>query len=210
MAAELQRALRDVRETLLSNPVTPRVDDPADINRHHCRYVAETVADRLDDDVDVLEDGGRGFAHTWIAYEGRHYDAECVHGVSDYRDLPFFERHPEAAVQVEDGAGTHATLRHRGTAPLYPTALAPDRPAGLDRAPSDRRYALLGVLLGLVAYLVGLGGVWALHRHLVVQAAVLQVLFVDLKIVGVLAVVVAPLLFFVLRPAYRGRSASRR
>jgi|GEM_PF-4377940 len=211
MSEEVQRALRDVRETLLSNPVSPRVDDPADINRHYCRYVAETVADRLDDEaVDVLEDGGRGFAHTWIAYDGRHYDAECVEGVADHRDLPFFRRHAEAAVQVEDGRESHATLRHRGGAPLYPTALTPDPPTGVNWAPSDRRCALLGVLLGVLAYVVGVGGVWAIHRHLVAQTAVLQVLFVDLKILGVLAVLVAPVLFLVLRPAHRSGAIMRR
>lgn len=205
MVEAVQRALREVRERLLSNPVSPRVDDPADINRHYCRYVAETVAERVEDgcDLEVLEDGGRGFVHTWIAHDGRHYDAECVEGVTDYRDLPFFRRHPEAAVHVEHGTDAHATLRRRGTAPLYPSAPGANTPTGLERVPSDRRYAALGVLLGLLAYAVGAGGLWAIHRHLVVQAAVLHVLFVDLKVLGLLAVLVAPLLFFVLRPAYR-------
>lgn len=122
MSEELQRALRAVRDKLLEEPVSPRVEDPADINRHYCRYVAETVVDRVDDELDarILEDGGRGYAHTWIACDGRHYDAECVEGVTDHHDLPFFQRHSEAAVHVEPGSVDQATVRNRGREPLYP------------------------------------------------------------------------------------------
>lgn len=122
MPEALERALWDVRDTLLSKPVSPRVDDPEDINKHYCRYVAETVAERVDDqyDVRILEDGGRGFAHTWIAVDGRHYDAECIEGVEDYTELPFFRRHPEAAIRVEDATTAHADIRKRGVVPLYP------------------------------------------------------------------------------------------
>lgn len=122
MDGRLERALRDVRETLLEEPVSPRVDDAEDINLHYCRYVAETVADRVGEEsgVRVIEDGGRGFAHTWVECDGRHYDAECVEGVDDYRDLPFFQRHPEAAVHVEPGSADQAAVRNRGKEPLYP------------------------------------------------------------------------------------------
>lgn len=30
--------------------------------------------------------------HSWIQYEGRHYDAECPAGVQNLFDLPFFSR----------------------------------------------------------------------------------------------------------------------
>lgn len=122
MTEELERALRDVRDKLLSNPVSPRVEDSEDINMHYCRHVAETVADRVGEqyDLQLLEDGGRGFAHTWLAVDGRHYDAECIEGVDDYTLLPFFRRHPEAAVRVEDGTTAHDDVRRRGLAPLYP------------------------------------------------------------------------------------------
>lgn len=122
MPDEIERALRDVRDKLLENPVSPRVEEPEDINIHYCRYVANSVAERVGDryDVQILEDGGRGFAHTWIAIDGRHYDAECIEGVDDYRGLPFFRRHPEAAVHVEPGTTGQADIRNRGTEPLYP------------------------------------------------------------------------------------------
>lgn len=122
MAEELERILQEVRDKLLSNPVSPRVEDPADINLHYCRYVAETVVEKLDSDFDVeiLVDGGRGFSHTWIAHGGRHYDAECVEGVTDYQNLPFFQRHPEAAIHMEPDTTDMEKYRNRGKKPLYP------------------------------------------------------------------------------------------
>ena len=210
MAEELKRALREVRDTLLSNPVSPRVEEPADINLHFCRYVAETVAERsgYEYGIEILEDGGRGFAHTWIAYDGRHYDAECIDGVRDYRDLPFFERHPEAAILVERGAVDRASLRKRGIGPLYPETPAFETRTGPSRVVTgtDRRYAIGAMLVGLALLGFGIGGQWAVHRHLLVQVGTLQTLFVDLKIVGELVVVVSPVVFLVLRPAQRASS----
>lgn len=122
MSDELERALRDVRDTLLTKPVSPRVESPADINLHYCRFVAESVADELGDEYElqILEDGGRGFVHTWIAWNGRHYDAERPEGVDDYHDLPFFTRHPEAAIHVERATADPADIRRRFGDALYP------------------------------------------------------------------------------------------
>jgi hypothetical protein len=118
-----QRTLRDVRDALLDNPVSPRVDTAADINAtHYCRYVAETVAEQVEGeyDVEILEDGARGYAHVWLSVDGRHYDAECIEGVDDYTELPFFQRHPEAVMHTEPGTGRLSELRRRGFEPLYP------------------------------------------------------------------------------------------
>ncbi len=122
MPSPLVDALTDVRDTLIEEPVQPPVETPREINREHCRYVAETVADRVRDDCDVriLVDGGHGYAHTWLACDGRHYDVECPEGVEDYRELPFFRRHPEAAVRPVDGPANQAALRRRGTDPTHP------------------------------------------------------------------------------------------
>ena len=207
MADELVRALRDVRETLLANAVSPRVEEPADINRHYCRWVAETVAERVGDahGLEVVTDGGRGFVHTWITYDGRHYDAECVEGVEDHRDLPFFRRHPEAAVHVERETADAASLRTRGGAPLYPAAWSPEPTAGPGWSVSaaDRRLAVAAVLLGLGILAVGLAGEWAIQHHLLTPLAGLRTLFVDLEIVGELVALVVPVVLLVLRPALR-------
>lgn len=203
MGADLTRELRAVRRTLLSEPVSPRVEEPADINRHHCRYVAETVTERLGEGhgARVLADGGRGYAHAWIYHDGRHYDAECVEGVEDHRDLPFFERHPEAAVGVVPGIVDPASLRRRGREPLYPTGPGTGS-VPLVRA-ADRRYAVAGVLVGLVLFLAGAAGVWAIQAHPPGASTGLRTLFVDLEIVGELLAIVSPVVFVLLRPARR-------
>ncbi|MFP4591032.1 MAG: hypothetical protein ACLFM8_06185 [Halobacteriales archaeon] len=121
MTSAITEALRDVRDHLIDEPVQPPVETARDVNRSHCRYVAEAVATRLDDhDVQVLADGGHGYAHTWLFHDGRHYDVECVEGVEDYRDLPFFRRHPEAAVRPVEGPTDQSALRRRGTDPTHP------------------------------------------------------------------------------------------
>lgn len=186
---------------------SPRVEDPADINLHYCQYVAETVVEQLDADVEVeiVEDGGRGFVRTWIVHDGRHYDAECVEGVSEYLELPFFRRHPEAAIQIEPATADAATLRQRGMRPLYPEIFPFESPGELSRLPSTRywKYALAGVILGGVLTLIGLSGEWALHRHLLGQSAFLRTLFIDLEILGEMILLVSPAVFFVLLPSQR-------
>lgn len=71
-------------------------------------------------DVEIVEDGGDGFVHTWICSAGRHFDAECLEGVEDHRDLPFFHRHPEAVMHVESGDVDPAWVRNRSRRTLYP------------------------------------------------------------------------------------------
>lgn len=206
MAEELRAALREVRDKLLSNPVSPRVETPRDINLRYCRYVAMTVADAVGDqcDFEILEDGGRGFVHTWISHEGRHYDAECLDGVADYRDLPFFERHPEAAVHVVPASTNPAKIRDRGRRPLYPATLGTRRSPDTKPFTSTRyrKLALVGVVFGLGLILIGAVGRLAIHDHVVQPMPVLSVLFQDLEMLGELVALVAPLLFFVLLPAH--------
>src|SRR5207248_5229296 len=40
---------------------------------------------------DVVEDDTLP-RHAWVFFRGRHYDAECPDGVTDWRDLPVFKR----------------------------------------------------------------------------------------------------------------------
>lgn len=203
MSAELQQALREIRQTLLSKPVSPRVESPGDINLHYCQYVAETVAQQVSHDVQILEDGGKGFAHTWLRWNGRHYDVECIQGVDDYRDLPFFQRHPEAAIHVEPGAVPTARLRERGRDPLYPEPLTRDGPRS-ENSIGRLDYwvqAVAGVVIGGLLLLVGLAGEWAIHEHLLRDSATLAVIFYDLELIGELIAIVSPIVFFVLVPA---------
>lgn len=210
MPGEVQNALRGVRDTLLSNPVSPRVETPADINCQYCQYVAETVTERVGDDIhiEILEDGGRGYVHTWIYHDGAHYDAECLEGVSDYRNLPFFQRHPEAEIHVEPEGSNRASLRQRDRQPLYPAVLTVDSRS--DSRPISWlmywRYALAALLFGVVLVVTGLSGEWAIHRHLIRQSAALQALFIDLEIIGELLLLVSPIIFLVLLPAQQAKS----
>ncbi|MFB6360958.1 MAG: hypothetical protein ABEH59_06500 [Halobacteriales archaeon] len=203
MAEELQQVLREVRDTLLENPVSPRVETPAEINLHYCQYVADTVAEQVSRDVEILEDGGKGYAHTWLRHNGRHYDAECIHGVDDYRDLPFFHRHPEAALRVEPGTASAAAVRKRGRGPLYPEIFSRDSPeTGPSLGKTDYwMQAVAGVIFGGLLLLIGLLGEWAIHEQLLSQSATLQVFFYDLEIIGELIAVLSPIIFFVLVPA---------
>ncbi|NIX19685.1 MAG: hypothetical protein GWN07_07540, partial [Actinobacteria bacterium] len=184
---------------------SPRVETPRDINLHYCRYVAEAVLDRLPDDapVRILEDGGRGYVHTWLFHDGRHYDAECLDGAPDYRDLPFFRRHPEAAVHVEPETADPAALRQRGREPLYPAVLS--RRAGGGPKSFDIRYwrwALGAFVLGASLFAVGLAGEWAV-AHRLLGPGVAPRLFLDLELLGEVIVLVGPVVFFVLLPAHR-------
>lgn len=207
MADDVESALREVRNTLLSNPVSPRVEDPRDINLHYCRYVAETVAEQVPPgtEVEILEDGGRGFVHTWVRSDGHHYDAECIEGVTDYRALPFFQRHPEALVHLEPGQVNPADIRSRRMEPLYPprSRLTDSGRAVTVLGSSSRKYALGGVLLGFILLAAGLAGGWAIHAGLLQRSTWLAVLFQDFEIAGELLVLVAPVIFLIFLPAHR-------
>lgn len=206
MAGPLQRELRSVRDTLLEEPVSPRVAEPRDINLHYCRYVAETVSEAVDDpEVHILEDGGRGFVHTWLYYDGRHYDAECIEGVEDYHDLPFFQRHPGAAVHVEPETADPPRLRKREISPLYPDSgeAGPPEPVGLPISTEYWPYGVGSVLVGLLLVGIGFGGNWALNGGLIRPSMFLHRVFVNTEILGLVVVIVAPVVFFVLLPGQK-------
>lgn len=210
MEEELKQALRQVRDKLLSNPVSPRVSDPGDINLHYCRYVAETVAEQMDDEIEmeILEDGGRGHVHTWLRYDGRHYDAECIDGVDDYRDLPFFQRHPEATIHVEPGTTNPVAIRTRGREPLYPDIFTSETSEKGARFGGTDYWiqAVGGVILGVLLLLIGLIGNWAIHEQVLRRSPALQILFYDLEIFGEMIALVSPIVFFFLLPAHRRRT----
>lgn len=185
--------------------MSPRVEEPRDINLHYCRYVAKTVAEAVDDEIEILEDGGRGFVHSWLYHDGRHYDAECIAGVEDYHDLPFFQRHPGAAVHVEPETADPPRLRKREISPLYPERGDPGlpEPVGLPISTEYWPYGVGSVLVGLLLAGFGFGGNWALHGGLIRPSTLLQTIFVNTEIIGLVIVFVAPVVFFVLLPGQK-------
>lgn len=77
---------------------------PKDINGGNCEEFADKLVGLIPSAKQMwdweAEDGGvnRGWTwcHCFVKYEGRYYDAECVDGVSEWWNLPWFLR-PGAA-----------------------------------------------------------------------------------------------------------------
>lgn len=69
---------------------------PYDINNGLC----EDFMKKVTHEIDLAEECCTGFVlendymkypiHVWIYYDGKHYDAETPHGVTDWSKLPFF------------------------------------------------------------------------------------------------------------------------
>lgn len=82
-----------------------------EINNGNCADWATVVWERLRD-IGVfaaIEDdeslAGHDYSHTFIYYDGRYYDAECIEGVVDWIQLPTFLRE-----LVKEGDGGKALL----------------------------------------------------------------------------------------------------
>jgi hypothetical protein len=83
-----------------------------EINAGFCEEFADRVAEKLpgavvvwDWEADEAEGMNRGWAwaHCFVRYEGKFYDAECPHGVEHWLNLPFFlGKTPDCNKFVED------------------------------------------------------------------------------------------------------------
>lgn len=74
-------------------------DEPKRLNQGDCVTVADRVTTQIPEAEKhvarwVFEQSHyrRYPAHTWVEYEGRHYDAEAISGVYNWHDLPIFRR----------------------------------------------------------------------------------------------------------------------
>ena len=67
-----------------------------DINNGYCKQFAKGVKDVAVDGVRIrthdFDETYSSFAHAWIEFNGKHYDAECPEGVENPEELPFFKR----------------------------------------------------------------------------------------------------------------------
>lgn len=66
---------------------------PYEINCGLCEEWA-IQAERFSDEIYVYDlgiDSDYG-GHVFVEYHGRYYDAECLEGVEDYRNLPIFQQ----------------------------------------------------------------------------------------------------------------------
>lgn len=66
---------------------------PQDINCGLCAEFATQIWQKCCG-VEIISDEDMGaieYTHTFISYGGRFYDAECVTGVENWKDLPIFQ-----------------------------------------------------------------------------------------------------------------------
>lgn len=85
---DVPTTLRIVLEQVLAE-YTARGYKPEQINNGSCSAYATKVQSLFPS---VTIETGPGLGHTWVKYQGRHYDAECLDGVENRNDLPFFKR----------------------------------------------------------------------------------------------------------------------
>ncbi len=100
---EIRRILEQVNEETLARMRSEgfcyqgrKRHDPLvwDVNNGWCEEWADRAAELLpgsytEDFIPGYSPGGDS-GHTWLVYGGRHYDAECLGGVTDPARLPFF------------------------------------------------------------------------------------------------------------------------
>jgi hypothetical protein len=63
---------------------------PEEINNGQCRVFAEEISMAVEN---VFVRNGN--CHSWLEFQGKCYDSECIHGVDNWKHLPFYQRHPE-------------------------------------------------------------------------------------------------------------------
>ena len=84
----------------IKNLITEYNKSPYDINNGECEDFAMTIINRMGGYSDTLtvvatteEYWDRGYpGHIWLLCNGRHYDAECPHGVTRWQYLPIFAK----------------------------------------------------------------------------------------------------------------------
>lgn len=99
-----------LNDWLAANELSAAVE----VNSGMCEEFAIDLSERMpgsqvvytEDFVDWDSDEHPG-GHAWVALEGKHYDAECLEGVSDWKTLPFFVRR----VQPESKPAVSASIK---------------------------------------------------------------------------------------------------
>lgn len=97
---EFTAALKKVRDEFMRDTILPDPafkDEVCEINHGWCADFAHAVWEELGrpDCVEIFGDedlGAESYSHTFIHFAGMYYDAECVEGVDDWTQLPFFHR----------------------------------------------------------------------------------------------------------------------
>jgi len=72
---------------------------PSKINNGRCEDFAMEIIDKMGGYSNILYEVctenfvefGELVSHVWIYYKGRYYDAECLQGVRNWKELPIFK-----------------------------------------------------------------------------------------------------------------------
>ena len=90
------------KKTMKENAVTT----PFQINDGYCEEWALNVEDAIPGAIehDTPEDF-TGPGHVWVEIDGKHYDAETLQGVKDWKDLAVFRKSKEVNQMLKDGKG---------------------------------------------------------------------------------------------------------
>ena len=98
---DFRSILRETRDDFIADlrSVCPRAPITAQhINNGECADFATIVWERMGriEAVEILDDtdfnGNEHYAHTFLRYQGRYYDAEAIEGVDTWDALPIFVR----------------------------------------------------------------------------------------------------------------------
>lgn len=73
--------------------------DPVGINSGYCRWFADEVLDYLNDP-DAVVRYDAAYIHTWLEFDGQHYDAEHPEGVEDPHQFPIWSRVTEQELEM--------------------------------------------------------------------------------------------------------------
>lgn len=79
MSSEISRIIQDGKNDFMREY---ELDDAVEINGGHCRRFAVFLRDEfsLPETAEIIDAGD---VHTWIQFDGKHYDAEYPHGLED-------------------------------------------------------------------------------------------------------------------------------
>lgn len=77
-----------------------------EINDGYCDFWAQEVMELVPTAIDhgTPEDFD-GPGHVWVEIDGKHYDAETLQGVKDWKDLAVFRKSKEVNQMLKDGKG---------------------------------------------------------------------------------------------------------
>lgn len=98
-----QNKLKEIRDQFLEplEPGTPKQfpSTPAHINNGFCADFATIVWEQLERHPDIIfhddeemTGGEHQYSHTFLEFNDKFYDAECVKGTEDWTELPIFQR----------------------------------------------------------------------------------------------------------------------